>query len=87
MKNFNVKNKKISERLNLVAVVTKNDSVVVAGAFDNEETAAQVVNLLDALKEREEKISPPFVSFNELCESWTQGKNAQLIKFKKHDDE
>ena len=36
------------------------------------------------LKKREEAPTPLFVSFSELCESWTQGKNAGLVNFRKH---
>ena len=82
MKKFQVKSKKISEGLNLVAVVTKDDSIVVAGTFEDDQTTEQVFNLLAALmKAHEENLPKSYVTFNDLCTSWTPDKYSQLINF------
>lgn len=82
MKLFKVKRKKISEGLNLVAVVTKDDSIVVAGTFEDDQTTEQVFNLLAALmKAHEGNLPKSYVTFNALCASWAPDKYSQLIKF------
>ena len=81
-----VKQEKISERMFLVAVVDDSDLVVVAAAFDDAETAAQVFAFADILLKKTgviagaEDFPPPFMPYSELRDSMLEFEGKEPVE-------